>query len=280
MKRRAVVKKRKMSRRRKKSIFTNFYFSFSVFASIIVLSTAGFLLFSPRFQISQLSVSGNSNIATEDLERVAQEKLKTSFSILGMDISTESIFLSMGKGTNSLMEAFPEIEKVTVKKNFPNGVSLQVVEKTPYAVWTDEFDNSKCYLVDKNGTYIKNYAEKEEYASLIKINEKEEIEKVNKKDILNSISKIESELAKYSIIVTGFDLYKSEVVIVQTTSLCKIIFYIGKDEVTYADLDWQIEKLATLSKNGYLNNLSSLKYIKLIWGNQTNLCGADCDENQ
>jgi cell division septal protein FtsQ len=280
MKRRVVTKKRRVMRRRKKSIFTNFYFSFSIFASIIVLSGVGFLLFSPRFQVSQLSITGNNNIATEDLEIAAQEKLKTSFSLLGMDISTESIFLSMGQGANSLMESFPEIEKVTIKKNFPNGVSLQIVEKTPYAVWTDEFDKAKCYLVDRNGTYIKDFIEKEEYSALIKINEKEEIEKENKKDILNNISKIESELAKYSIIATGFDLYKSEVVIVQTSSFCKIIFYIGKDKVNYADLDWQIEKLVALFKNGYLNNLNSFKYIKLIWGNQTNLCGPDCDEKQ
>jgi cell division septal protein FtsQ len=262
MKRRTVVKKRKMSRRRKKSIFTNFYFSFSVFASIIVLSTAGFLLFSPRFQISQLSVSGNNNIATEDLERVAQEKLKTSFSILGMDISTESIFLSMGKGTNSLMESFPEIEKVTVKKNFPNGVSLQIVEKTPYAVWTDEFDNSKCYLVDKNGTYIKNYVEKEEYASLIRINEKEKVKDLNKKEVLESFSKIEAKLKNNSISVSGFDIYEEKVV-AQSNLACKIYFNISDD------LDWQIEKLGIVLNNSkYSANLSSFEYIDLRFGNQ------------
>jgi cell division septal protein FtsQ len=280
MKRRIKANKRRITRRRKKSIFTNFYFSFAVFASIILLSGAGFLLFSPRFQISQLSVTGNNNIATEDLQKAAQEKLKTSFSVLGMDISTESIFLSMGKGVSGLMESFPEIEKVTIKKNFPNGVSLQIVEKTPYAVWTDEFDNSKCYLVDKSGSFIKNYEEKKEYASLLKINEKEEINDLNKKKVLESLSKIENELAKYSIITTEFDLYKSEAVIVQTSSSCEIIFYIGNDKVNYADLDWQIEKLAALAKNGYLNNLSSLKYIKLIYENQTNICGVDCAGSQ
>jgi cell division septal protein FtsQ len=270
MKRRIAIKKRRIMKRRKKSIFTNFYFSFSIFASIIILSAGGFLLFSPRFQISQLSVSGNNNISTADLEKVAQEKLKTSFSLLGMDISTESIFLSMGKGANSLMESFPEIEKVTIKKNFPNGVSLQIVEKTPYAVWTDEFDNFKCYLVDKNGSYIKNYIEKEEYSSLIRINEKEEIKDLDKKDVLESLSKIEKALTKCSINITGFDIYKSKVV-AQTSLSCKIIFYIG-DSKDYDSLDYQIEKIDALAKNGYLSNLSNLKYIKLMYKNQTSIC--------
>jgi cell division septal protein FtsQ len=270
MKRRAATKKRRTIKRRKKSIFTNFYFSFSVFASIILLSGVGFLLFSPRFQVSQLSVSGNNNIATTDLEKVAQDKLKTSFSVLGMDISTESIFLSMGKGVSSLMESFPEIEKITIKKNFPNGVSLQIVEKTPYAVWTDEFDNSRCYLVDKSGSFIKNYEEKEEYASLVRVNEKESIKDLDKKSVLDNLAKIENALMKYSINITGFDIYKSKAV-AQTSLFCKIIFYIG-DSKDYDSLDYQIEKIDALAKNGYLDNLSSLKYIKLMYKNQTSIC--------
>jgi cell division septal protein FtsQ len=262
MKRRVTTKKKRIMRRRKKSIFTNFYFSFSVFASIIVLSAVGFLLFSPRFQVSQLSVSGNNNISTEDLEKVAQEKLKTSFSFLGMDISTESIFLSMGKGVDSLMESFPEIEKVTIKKNFPNGVSLQIVEKTPYAIWTDEFDSSKCYLVDKNGSYIKDFENNEEYFSLIKINEKEEIDTLTKKEILDSLSKIELELQKNSINVISFDVYKGKTIAKSNLS-CEIIFNISDD------LDWQIERLGiVLGNSKYSGNLGSFEYIDLRYDNK------------
>ena len=123
------------------------------------------MLFSPRFQISQLAVTGNSNVSSEDLEKVAGEKLKASFSVLGMDISTESIFLSASGAVSAITESFPEVEKVTIKKDFPNGISLEVVEKTPYAVWTDEFDSSKCYLVDKKGSYIKPCATDGDYFS-------------------------------------------------------------------------------------------------------------------
>lgn len=262
MKRRIKTKKRKIARRRKKSIFSNFYLSFAVFASIIILSAAGFFLFSPRFQVSQLSISGNNNISTEDIEKAAQEKLKTSFSFLGMDISTESIFLSMGKGASSLMESFPEIEKITIKKDFPNGISLQIVEKTPYAVWTDEFDKSKCYLVDKNGSYIKDYEEKEEYSSLIKINEKEEIKDLDKKNVLEKLSTIEAKLKSHSIDIKEFDIYE-EKTIVQSNLSCKIFFNINDD------LDWQVEKMGIVLSNGkYSGDLSKLEYIDLRFGNQ------------
>lgn len=257
MKRR-IKTRRKITKRRKKSIFTNFYFSFFVFASIIVLSATGFLLFSPRFQVSQLNITGNNNILTEDLKRVAEQKLKTSFSLLGMDISTESIFLSMGGGVNSLLESFPEIEKITIKKNFPNGVSLQIVEKTPYVVWTDE----KRYLVDKNGSYIKDFEDREDYSSLIRVNEKEKIDNLTKKDILEKLSKIELKLKNNSINISEFDVYQEKIVTKSNLS-CKIFFNISDD------LDWQIEKLIiVLGNSKYSDNLNSFEYIDLRFGNQ------------
>jgi cell division septal protein FtsQ len=259
--RRTKVKKRKIMRRRKKSIFTNFYFSFSVFASIIVLSTIGFFLFSPRFQVQELNVSGNKDIPTDQLKQMAEEGMKTSFSFMGFDISTASIFLSGNKGVSDLMEAFPEIEKVSVKKNFPNGLSLEIIEKTPFSIWTDIFDNSKCYLVDSKGSYIKEYNNEEEYSSLIKVIQKEKIKDLDKKVALEKLSLIKKELGGNAINVFSFDLYE-EKVLVKSDVGCLIIFDINKD------LEWQIEKLSiVLEKSKYSSDLSKLEYIELRFGN-------------
>lgn len=260
--RRLKGKKKRVIRRRKKSIFTNFYFSFSVFASIIVLSTVGFFLFSPRFQIQELSVSGNKDISTEELKGIAEKGMKTSFSFMGFDISTASIFLSGNKGVDTLMKTFPEIEKVSVKKNFPNGLSLEIVEKTPFAVWTDFFDASKCYLVDAKGSFIKNYNSEEEYSSLIKINQREKIKDLDKKKALDSFSLIGKELNSNSIVASSFDVYE-EKVSVKSNIGCSIIFNINED------LDWQIEKLGIVLNNSkYSSNLNKLEYIDLRFGNQ------------
>jgi cell division septal protein FtsQ len=255
-------KKRKISRRGKKSIFTNFYFSFSLFVSIIVLSAAGFFLFSPRFQVQELSISGNKDIPADELKQIATEKMKTSFSFLGFDLSTTSIFLSGSKGVDELMKAFPEIEKVSVKKNFPNSLSLEVVEKTPFAVWTDTFDDSKCYLVDSKGSFIKNYEEKEEYSSLIKVIQKEKIKDLDKKGVLDKLSLIKKDLSDSSIIVSSFEAYE-EKVLVKSNVNCLIIFNISED------LDWQMEKLGIVLKNSkYSSDLNKLEYIDLRFGNQ------------
>ena len=255
-------KKRKVSRRRKKSLFNNFYFSFSLFASIIVLSAAGFFLFSPRFQIQELSISGNKDVSTEELKEKAEQEMKTSFSFLGFDISTASIFLPGGNSVNSLLETFPEIEKVSIKKNFPNGLSLEVVEKTPFATWTDVFDNNNSYLVDSKGSFIKKYNNEEEYSSLIDVIQKEKIKDLDKKKTLDSFSLIEKDLKGNSINVSSFDLYE-EKVSVKSNIDCLVIFNINED------LDWQIEKLGIVLNNSkYSSDLNTLEYIDLRFGNQ------------
>lgn len=259
--RRLKGKKRKISRR-KKRVFNNLYFSFSVFASILILSTLGFLLFSPRFQIQTMTVSGNNNISTEELEKVAGEKTKISFSFMGFDVSTASIFLFGKGGADVLMENFPEIEKVVIKKNFPNGVSLEVVEKTPFAVWTDVFDDSKRYVVDEKGSFIKDYEDREEYSSLMMVSQKEKIKDLDKKDVLSKLSLIVKDLNDSSIKVSSFDMYEEKVSVSSNVN-CLVIFNINDD------LEWQIEKLGIVLKNPkYSSDLNKLKYIDLRFGNQ------------
>ena len=254
--------RRKAVKRRKKSFFTSFLFSAVTFSSILILSGIGFLLFSPRFQISNITIAGNNDISTDDLKKAAEEKMKTSFSMMGMDFSTESIFLSVAKGANSLAEAFPQIDKITVKKNFPNGLSIQIVEKTPFAGWCEAFDAEKCYLVDKFGSYIKDVDAGAIDSGLVRVNEKEKIDSPAKKDILSSLMQIGSGLDQNQIKIANFDLYKDKV-IVGTNLKCQLIFTRGED------LNWQIEKLKIVLKNDtYSKKLNSLQYIDLRFGNQ------------
>ena len=94
MPRKYKTQKRKRTGRRKKSFFKGFLFSAVVFSSILIFSAVGFLLFSPRFQISDVTVTGNKDIAANDIKSAAQSQIKKTFSVMGMDFSTESIFLS------------------------------------------------------------------------------------------------------------------------------------------------------------------------------------------
>jgi hypothetical protein len=262
MPRRYKTQKRKRTGRRKKSFFKGFLFSAVVFSSILLFSAVGFLLFSPRFQISEVKVTGNKDIAANDIKNAAQNGIKKTFSVMGMDFSTESIFLSLGSSVSSLAQTFPEIQSISVKKNFPNGLSIQVTEKTPFAVWCEEYSQEKCYLVDKPGTFIKNYDPSDgSTASLIKIYERENIASLSKKDTLASLDKIEGSLNQ-QISATGFNLFQDKVT-VDTNLSCKLMFVLDDT------LDWQIEKLGIVLKNSqYASKLNTMSYVDLRFGNQ------------
>ena len=254
--------KRRKTGRRKKSIFKGFLFPSVVFSLVLVLSAAGFILFSPRFQITNVSVSGNSDIPSDQLQKVASATIKKSFSVMGMDFSTESIFLSAAGGVGSLLKAFPEIESVSVKKNFPNGLSIQVVEKTPFALWCEEFDKENCYLVDKSGSYIKDFPAGVAGAPGMRINEKEKSVSLEKKDVLASIVKIESGISTGQFSISDFNLFKDKLT-ADTSANCQLIFVLDDT------LDWQIEKLNIVLKNEqYSKKIGSISYIDLRFGNQ------------
>ncbi len=272
MPRKYKTQKRRRTGRRKKSFFKGFLFSAVVFSSILLFSAVGFLLFSPRFQISQVTVTGNKDIATSDIKNAAQSQLKKTFSIMGMDFSTESIFLSLGSGVSSLAEAFPEIQSISVKKNFPNGLSIQVTEKTPFAVWCEEYDKEKCYLVDKPGTYIRDYGSNDApIAGLLKVYERENISSLSRKEILTSLEKIEGALNQ-KVAIDDFNLFQSKVAI-DTNLNCQFIFILEEQQKQEAEanvitLDWQLEKMNTVLKDGrYSGKLNTMSYVDLRYGN-------------
>lgn len=251
-------RKKRIIRRRKKSIFSNPFFSVSLFSSIIILGALSFLFFSPRFQIDNLVISGNNNIPTEEIEKIANEKIKISFSIMGMDIVTESIFLSFDGKINQIKEAIPEIEKISIKKNFPNGISLEIIEKQPFALW--DYNNER-FLVDKNGSFIRYEQEDEDTSKLIQIKQEEESVDLDKKEIINNILIISEGLSKEEINISNYVIFNDKLR-VDTTN-----FFILFD--SKQDLSWQVEKLkAVLENDDQVRKGINVKYIDLRFDNQ------------
>jgi len=247
-------KRKKVIRRKKKG---GFFLSFSIFFLIITSSAIGFLFFSPRFQIEDLVIIGNMSIPTEEIETIAGEKIKTSFSLMGMDFVTESIFLSLGNKIEQIKEAMPEIDTIKIKRNYPSGISLEIVEKTPYAVWSY---NSEKYLVDKKGSFIKNTEETNDY---IKINQQEDIDDLDKKSVIASIFLINTELNNQDINILEYNLFNDKLKVL-TNKNFSIIFDLKQD------ISWQIEKLKiVLEKNTQLKDSEDIEYIDLRFDNQT-----------
>lgn len=138
------IKRRPYKLKRKKSIFKSRFFW--IFVLILILSGAFlyFLFLSPFFQIKEFRISGNQKITTENLQQLIEEKINKRM----LFFNSKSIFLFGSKEiNNSLLERFPEISQINLKRKLPDILIVEIKERMPIAVWC----NGECFYIDKEG---------------------------------------------------------------------------------------------------------------------------------
>jgi len=249
-------KRRRIIRRNRKPFFKKkvFWFSFLFFCVFGVLSYVSF--FSPYFQVKGTSVLGAQTISKEELLKTYKNDAVISLNILGSNITSESLFIPF-QNISSLLESFPEIENINIRKNFlTQEIVLEIKEKTPVCIWCKE---ESCVLLDKKASYIKDY---ESEVGFIKINEIDDFE---------TNLKTWSGGTKQDFLMTLLTIFKNNEE-VKEFDICKDKFLAKYKNVNFVfdpkeDIDWQIEKMQiTLKKLNY--DVSSLKYIDLRFGEQ------------
>lgn len=248
-------RKRSRKRSRKKSnIFKKIFFGFCGFLFLLIIVCSALYQMSPNFKIKGLEVIGSETLSNDEVRAAAQNLFVSSFNILGQKVVIDNIFLSFNGKTNELMKEFPEIENISIKKDFSKGmIYLEIKEKEPAVIWCD---NEKCSLLDKNASFIRNCDREGDY---VLIQEKEEKE-FNQQEIINSVLQLDKKLKEYGLNIEEYDLYSEKVVAVNS---CDFMFKLDDS------FDWQIEKLEiVLKQEKYLNNLNTFQYIDLRFGNQ------------
>lgn len=105
------------------------------------------IFFSPFFQIGEVLIYSNSKVGFEPtfLTTVARTELSRNVLFL----NTRSIFLlSPDKIEKKILENFPSLAKVEVKRKWPDAIALLVQEREAKAVWCSQ---SACFLIDGEG---------------------------------------------------------------------------------------------------------------------------------
>lgn len=247
-------KRSKKRSRKKNNIFKKIFFGFCGFLFLLIVIFSAIYQMSPNFKIKGLEVIGSETLPNEEVKKAAQDLFVSSFNILGQKVVVDNIFLSFNGKTNELMKEFPEIENISIKKDFSKGmIYLEIKEKEPAVIWCN---NEKCSLLDKNASFIRDCDREGDY---ILIQEKEEKE-FNRQEIINSVSLLDKKLKDYGLNVEEYDLYSEKLIVV---SSCDFIFNFDDS------FDWQVEKMEiVLKQDKYLNNLNNFQYIDLRFGNQ------------
>lgn len=109
------------------------------------------LLFSPFLKIQKVEIEGNQELSQENLYQAAKELYNGFY--LGF-LPKDNFFLFPGKGLQNLLkDRFRKISELSIKKTFPDKVSITLKERQSLILWCS---GGPCNLVDENGYAYEN----------------------------------------------------------------------------------------------------------------------------
>ena len=111
------------------------YSGLLILAFIIFVAVLWVIIYSPLFRVKNIEVSGNKNIASEDIITLAKaEILSDSFRkrVLGMD----NILVWPKKLPADSLRFLPGLKSLSIEKSFGRrNIKIAVEEKKPFAAW-------------------------------------------------------------------------------------------------------------------------------------------------
>ena len=245
--------------RRKKSIFRNKFFLTSVFFLIIIGAFVYFFVFAEIFQIKTIQISGTEKVQKGDLETILGENIDRKIFIF----STKSIFLiNLSDVTKTILEKFPQIYQVHLKREFPDALTLGIQERKPLYVFCK--DSTPCFYLDEKGVIFEEVFGTEAPFLQIKDIRTQEIKlrgNVVKEELLNGIKEIDGKLKEKTEISPKEIVLFEQKIEVQTVQDLKI-FFNPKENISK-----QIQKLIlTLENEIPQEKRGNLDYIDLRFG--------------
>jgi len=245
--------------KKKKPIFRHRFFWLGL--SILIVSGVAvyFAIFSSKFQIKTVNVSGNLKVQKEAIGDLIKGKTRRQL----LFFSNQSIFLAdSNEIAQDVLEEFPQIEKITIKKVLPDILAIEVRERIAVGSWCRK---EECFLVDKTGVIFEKKSP--DTALVIRADSPNAGlslgQKVVEEELMTAVLKIERELkGNLKVGVEEFVILDSERMNVKTKEGWEIYFN------QKGDIGWQLLKLKlVLEKEIPLEKREKLEYIELRFGN-------------
>ncbi len=131
------------------SIFLNMISRFIFYMLLISFFGVSFYMFffSGYLKMSNIKITGNNEINSFDIQNSLSGYLQVNF--LKIIPKDNFLFISEKKVSELLKNNFKKIRAVTVSKEFPDSISINIDERKAVLVWCS---GEKCFLIDENGT--------------------------------------------------------------------------------------------------------------------------------
>jgi hypothetical protein len=112
--------------KRKKSIIKSRILGRLILFLILFAEIFYVFFFFSYFQIKKIEILGNQKTSAQEIQNIVKPQIRTKIIFW----KTESIFFQNFKKINkTLLEKFPPIENTIFKKNFPDGLIIQIIER-------------------------------------------------------------------------------------------------------------------------------------------------------
>lgn len=247
------------------STFKRLWFWIAILVSAVILILAYSALFYSGLQLKNVIILGNEKIKIQDLQNIVAKHTTTRLlSFLSVKIDSRSIFLINTKEISAdILQGFSGIEKLTVVKNFPQTLILNITERKPVGAYCD--NENKCFLIDYKGVVYETLPENaisvfivRQPAGNVQVSIGQEVVAASTVD---AITKIQKDLRD------NFKIDLKEAVVaspvrlnIATNEKWKIYFDLGEN----ADTNLQIDKLNLLLNGGMsATERNNLRYIDL-----------------
>jgi cell division septal protein FtsQ len=234
--------------KRKKSFLINRFFWLSILSILVIGGIFYFLFLSNFFQVKEIRVEGE--------KEVSEEKILLVFPL-------KNIFLiNLGEIKNDILDKFPQIGEVEIKRKFPDVLEVVVSERTAVANWCGK---QQCFLLDNNGIVFKEKISENNFSEIGSVQNSEFSlgEKMVGEEDLSKILNISSYLkSNLELPLEKFVIFSEDKLAAKISEGWEIYFNLQKD------IDWQLTKLrAVLEEKIPSENRKDLEYIELRFGN-------------
>lgn len=212
--------------RKKKSIIKNrFFWLFCLIAA----SSGGiiyFLIFSSVFQIEKIQVFGTKKTSSEEIIKIVSAAQKNIF------------LANLNEITKNILEKYPQIAKIDLKRKLPNGLMIQVEERTAVAIFCQSItEEENCYFIDREGVMLEKVSQMS--LEMPKIIGESIIEKGEIEQILKINFRLKNDL---EIPIEGFFSASKEKLTIKTLEGWEIYFNPKEN------FDWQLTELSIILK--------------------------------
>ena len=135
-----------------KGLFKNKLFKIVNLILILgILSCLYFFIFSDFYNITNIEISGNQIISTDDILDIANNYLAKNILLV---LKNKNIFLFNRNAFKKKLVEYVLLDNIKIEKILPNTIRLSIKEKDAALKW---LANDQEYLVDKQGLIIKRF---------------------------------------------------------------------------------------------------------------------------